>query len=59
MTQIYIQLQDESGVWRTYHITNDNPQKIVIEMVSLQRQNPKKRVRAISNDGRLMDILGG
>ena len=58
MTQIYIQLQDESGVWRTYHITNDNLQKIVIEMVSLQRQNPKKRVRAISKDGRLVDMLG-
>jgi hypothetical protein len=58
MDQVDIQAQDTSGIWRTYHTTQNQPQKILIEMQSLKRNNPNFRVRAVDKNGRLVDMLG-
>jgi len=34
MDQVHIQAQDTSGVWRTYHTTQNQSQKVLIEMKS-------------------------
>ena len=54
----FIQAQDISGNWRTYSVTvNQNSQRILDEMRSLQRQYPNYRIRAIDENGRVIDIL--
>ena len=58
MDQVDIQAQDTSGVWRTYHTTQNQSQKILIEMQNLKRSQPNFRVRAIDKSGRLVDMLG-
>jgi hypothetical protein len=58
MDQVDIQAQDTSGVWRTYHTTVNQSQKILIEMQSLKRTYPNYRVRAVNKSGRLVDMLG-
>jgi len=57
MERIDIQLQDGSGMWRTYLNTTNNSQRILSEMRSLQSRFPNFRVRAINSDGRVVDIL--
>lgn len=51
-----IQLQDDSGNWRTFNVTRNIPMNIINGMRQLSRQYPGKRIRAVSN-GRLVDIL--
>ena len=58
MDQVDIQAQDTSGVWRTYHTTQNQSQKILIEMQNLKRSQPNFRVRAVDKSGRLVDMLG-
>ena len=55
--QIEIQAQDTSGMWRTYHVTMNDPQRIVAEMRSIQSRYPNYRVRAVDQNGRVVDIL--
>jgi hypothetical protein len=57
MDQVQIQLQDISGNWRTFHITQNNSQMILSEMKQLSSRFPSQRVRAIDMDGKLVDIL--
>lgn len=57
MERIDIQLQDASGVWRTYVNTLNNSQRILSEMRSLQNRFPNFRVRAVDQNGRVVDIL--
>lgn len=57
MERIDIQLQDSSGVWRTYVNTLNNSQRILSEMRSLQSRFPNYRVRAVDQNGRVVDIL--
>jgi hypothetical protein len=57
MDLIHIQAQDLSGVWRTYHTTENNSQRIISEMKSLQLKLPNYRIRAIDQNGRVIDIL--
>jgi hypothetical protein len=57
MDRVNIQLQDNSGNWRTYTNTYNNSQMIVQEMTNLSRNNPNKRVRAVDTSGRVVDIL--
>jgi len=59
MDNYYIQAQDKTGVWRTYHVTpaTENMQRVLSEMQSLQRQFPDFRVRTIDKNGRVVDIL--
>jgi|APCry1669189534_1035231.scaffolds.fasta_scaffold65991_2 hypothetical protein len=55
---IFIQAQDITGMWRTYQITMNNPQRILSAMQSLKNKLPTYRVRAIDSLGRVVDILG-
>jgi len=52
-----IQLQDQSGMWRTYHTTINNSQMILMRMKELKDRYPDLRVRAVTRDGRLVDML--
>ena len=55
--QIEIQAQDTSGMWRTYHVTMNDSQRILAEMRSIQSRYPNYRVRAVDQNGRVVDIL--
>lgn len=58
MERIDIQVQDESGNWRTYNsIMQNNSLLIIISMRNLKYQFPDKRVRAVDQDGRSVDFL--
>jgi hypothetical protein len=59
MKNYYIQAQDTSGNWRTYHVTPAGPnmQRVLSEMKSLKQRYPDYRVRTIDDDGRVVDIL--
>ena len=57
MNQVQIQLQDNTGNWRTFHVTLNNSQMILSEMKQLSSRYPTQRVRAVDMDGRLVDIL--
>jgi hypothetical protein len=59
MKNYYIQAQDTSGNWRTYHVTQAGPnmQRVLSEMKSLKQRYPDYRVRTIDDDGRVVDIL--
>lgn len=57
MEFISIQLQDQSGNWRTYSLTQNNSLLIIQSMKNLKDQFPDCRVRAVDSDGRLIDIL--
>lgn len=57
MDFIAIQLQDLTGNWRTYSLTQNNSLLIIQSMRSLKEQFPECRIRAVDIDGRLVDIL--
>lgn len=57
MEFISIQLQDQSGNWRTYSLTQNSSLLIIQSMKNLKDQFPDCRVRAVDSDGRLVDIL--
>ena len=59
MDNYYIQAQDKSGVWRTYHVTQatENMQRVLSEMQTLKSRYPDFRVRTIDKNGRVVDIL--
>jgi hypothetical protein len=54
---IQIQVQDDTGNWRTYQITINNSQMIRSAMRQLKEQFPENRVRAVDMDGRFVDML--
>ena len=58
MDSIIIQFQD-FGSWRnlTTMTGNENSQRILLEMQNAKKIYPNKRIRAIDNDGRIVDIL--
>lgn len=55
----YIQIQADygNGSWRTLSTTMNNAQYIAHAMKSVARMHPNKRVRAVDNNGRLLDML--
>jgi hypothetical protein len=57
MDQIEIQVQDETGNWRTYTITQNISALVLSAMKSLKEQFPEQRVRAVDGNGRLVDLL--
>lgn len=58
MELIEIQAQDETGNWRTYNtLMVNNSQMIILSMRQLKDQFPDKRVRAVDQNGRLLDII--
>ena len=54
---VQIQLQDMTGNWRTFHITQNNSQQILSEMKQLSSRFPDQRVRAVDMEGKIVDIL--
>jgi hypothetical protein len=54
---VEIQIQDQSGTWRTVHTTQNQPQQVLVNMKGIQSRYPDKRVRAIGRDGRVIDLL--
>jgi hypothetical protein len=57
MNMIEIQLQDESGNWRTYSCTQNIPLLYRDGMRQLQWQFPNARIRAVDSNGRVVDIF--
>jgi len=57
MDTVQIQLQDETGNWRTYSITPNQSLLYRQAMQQLKWQFPNARVRTVDNDGRLVDIM--
>jgi len=57
MDNVEIQLQDESGNWRTYSITQNFPLLYRENMRQLQWQFPNARIRAVDSNGRVIDIF--
>ncbi len=51
-----IQVQDYSGVWRTFATTTENEQDIFIRMIEMTRRFPHHRIRAIDKEGNILNI---
>jgi hypothetical protein len=58
MDQIEIQLQDTTGNWKTYSVTQNISTLIISAMRSLKDQFPDQRVTAVDGNGRLVDLIG-
>jgi hypothetical protein len=58
MTDVQIQFEDQSRMWRTVAIVSGEPQKISIDLRSVRSRYPNSRVRALSKDGQLLDLIG-
>lgn len=54
---INIQLQQGTGNWVTYQTTTNNSFFIIQAMKQLSSRYPNSRVRAVDQDGRVVDIL--
>lgn len=54
---VKIQLQDDTGNWRDTNVTRNIPAMIVAAMRQTESQYPGKRIRAVTMEGRLVDIL--
>jgi len=54
---IYIQTQDITGNWRTYHVSDPHPHMILSNMQNLSEQFPDQRIRAVDENNRIVDIL--
>ena len=52
-----IQIQDYSKLWITVERVQNNLQRIGYELQAIQRRYPDRRVRAVDNNGRLIDLL--
>jgi hypothetical protein len=52
-----IQIQDATKMWRTVERVQLNLQRIGYALQAVQRRYPDRRVRAVGNNGRLLDIL--
>lgn len=57
MGEVHIQIKQISGPWITITTTLNDPVRIENEMRSLKGSNPDCRVRAIDDQGRLVDML--
>jgi hypothetical protein len=54
---VEIQLQDDLGNWRTFNVTRNIPTMVIAGMRQLSYQNPGKRIRAVTTNGQIVDIL--
>lgn len=53
-----IQAQDASGNWRTYSVmTNTDSQRMNDLMKELSNRYPNYRIRAVDQNGRVLNIL--
>ena len=58
MDPIEIQVQDMTGNWRTYSVTQNVSALMISAMRSLKDQFPDQRVRAVDRNGRLVELNG-
>jgi len=56
MDLIDVQIQDYSKNWITVSRVVNNLQRIAFEMRSVQSRYPDRRVRAVDNNGGLVDL---
>lgn len=56
MDTVQLQVQDDSGNWRTYAVTNNIPAQILEGFKQLKWQFPNARLRAVDNNGRMVDM---
>jgi hypothetical protein len=56
MDLVNVQIQDYSKNWLTVSRVVNNLQRVAFEMRSVQSRYPDRRVRAVDNDGRLIDL---
>ena len=56
MDLVNVQIQDYSKNWLTVSRVVNNLQRIGYEMRSVQSRYPDRRVRAVDNDGHLIDL---
>ncbi len=57
-TQVEIQMQNVSGYWQTTRtVPFVNAQYIIRQMEFVKHVHPKSRVRAVTADGQLIDML--
>jgi hypothetical protein len=57
MDMIEIQVQDTTGNWRTYSVTQNISALVINAMKSLKGRFPDQRVRAVDGSGRLVDLI--
>lgn len=55
--QIQVDIGNPAGSWRTMNTVMNNAQIIAHAMQSLANRYPEKRIRAVDQSGRLMDML--
>ena len=54
---VNIQYQDVTGSWYTVGITENEAPRILMAMQGAARQYPGCRIRAIDENGRIVDLL--
>lgn len=55
--RVFIQI-DNNGSWQTVtSFDQHGSQKLILELRNQKRAHPKQRVRAIDEDGRLLDLV--
>lgn len=55
--QIQVDIGNPAGSWRTLNTVMNYPQYIAHAMKQLANMNPGKRIRAVDENGRLVDML--
>ena len=54
---VYIQAEYVGGIWQTLSTVMNNAQIIAHSMKSLGQRMPDKRIRAVDENGRVVDML--
>ena len=54
---VNIQVQDQTGMWRTTATSQNEPQLYRTRMMEAAVSHPDKRVRTVNQYGRVMDLL--
>ena len=57
MDTVYIQVQSETGGWQTHSVSQNNSQLIKSVVDSLRWQFPNARIRAVNENGNVVDIF--
>jgi len=54
---VHVQVQDETGMWRTTATSQNEPQLYRTRMLEATSFHPDKRVRVVNDRGSVIDIL--
>lgn len=55
-SRVEVQVQDESGMWRSVAVSVNDPQVYAARMREAAFNHPDKRIRVIDENGRLLDM---